>query len=129
MTLELPVIDTDDETVTEAPPEKLALPLTESVDDTLAIEEILPDTEGEPVIEGDPVTDTVLEPNADELNDTEPVVVIVVETDDDGGAEDDTLEVMLPDPLGEPLDVKLANELEDIDVDALVQPEDETLPD
>ena len=126
---ELLEIVLDDVKLDEAQPETLELPETDVVGTALVDAEILSVTEEEPVIEGDPETETVLEPDADELNDTEPVAVIVVETDDVGKEEEDTLGVILADPLGEFVGVKLAKELEDTDVEALVQPEDDTLPD
>ncbi len=129
MTLELLDIILDEVALDETQPETLELPETDVVGTALIDAEILSVTEEEPVIEGDPETETVLEPDADELNDTEPVAVIVVETDDVGKEEEDTLGVILADPLGEFVGVKLAKELEDTDVEALVQPEDDTLPD
>ena len=54
---------------------------------------------------------------------------MVVETDDDGEADALTLDVMLTDPQDELLDVTLTVELDETDIDELVQPDDDTLPD
>ncbi len=129
MPLELLVIELDDVKLDEAQPEELELPETEVVSVALVDTELLTVTEGEPVIEGDPVAETVLELDTVVLSDTEPVVVMVVEADDDGEAEEDTLEVILTDPHEELVGVTLIVELDDTDIDALVQPEDDTLPD
>jgi hypothetical protein len=123
--------NTDDVKLDEAQPETLELPETEIVGVVLVDTELQTVTEGEeePVIEGDPVTETVLELDTDELNDTDPVVVIVAETDDDDETEGDTLDVIPTDPHEELVGVTLIVELDDTDIDALVQPEDDTLPD
>ena len=110
-------------------PETLELPETEVVGVVLVDNELQTLIEGEPVIEEDPVTETVLELDTVVLNDTDPVVVIVVDADDDDETEEDTLEVILTDPHEELVGVTLIVELDDMDIDALVQPEDDTLPD
>ena len=82
-----------------------------------------------PVIEREPETDTVPHPDTDELIDTDPVVVTVAETNEVGDVEEETLGVIVPDPLCEPLDVTLIVLLGDTDNDEVVQPDDDTLPD
>ena len=54
-------------------------------------------------------------------------IAAVVVVDADGETEEDTLEVILTVPREELLGATL--ELDDTDVDALVQPEDDTIPD
>jgi hypothetical protein len=127
--LELLVIELEDVTLDEAQPEELELPETEVVCVMLVDIELLTVTEGELVIEVDPVTETVLELDTVVLNDTDTVVVIVVETDGVGKEEDDSLKVVVSDSLGEPLDVKLTEELDDTDIDALLQLVDDIPPD
>ncbi len=129
MSLELLVIELDDVKLDEAQPEELELPETDVVGVVLVDAELQAVTDGEPVIEGDPVTETVLELDTDVLNDTDPVEVIVVEADDDDETEEDTLEVILTDPHKELVGVTLIVELDDTEIDSLVQPEDDTLPD
>ena len=85
----------DDDPVNEAPPEELALPLTEFDDDALTVEEALPATDRELVIEGDPETESVFEADSEGLNDNNPVVVVVVETDNEDKEEDDKLDEIL----------------------------------
>ncbi len=129
MPLELLEIVLDDVKLDEAQPETLELPETEVVGVVLVDTELQTLIEGEPVIEEDPVTETVLELDTVVLNDTDPVEVIVVDVDDDGETEEDTLDVILTDPHEELVGVTLIVELDDTDIDALVQPEDDTLPD
>ena len=57
------------------------------------------------------------------------MVVIVVEADEEAENDEDPLEVILTDPHEEIVGVTLIVELDETDIDALVQPEDETLPD
>ena len=129
MPLELLVIVLDDVILDEAQPETLELPETEDVCVGLVDTELQTVTEGEPDREEDPVTETVLEVDTDELGDTDPVVVIVVEADEEAENDEDPLEVILTDPHEEIVGVTLIVELDETDIDALVQPEDETLPD
>ena len=102
-------------------PETLELPETEVVGVVLVDTELQIVTEREPVIEGDPVTETLLELDTVVLNNAEPVVVMVVEVDDDGEKVGDKLEVILTDPHKELVGVTLFVELDVAVIDALEQ--------